>query len=88
MYVLRSALAPQLLRHAATADVAGLGPVAETSASGSRTEKMLRELNEWENEKPSTLKDHSQDETGVYGLLGVVLALILVDGKVLGDGKP
>lgn len=48
---------------------------------------MLRELNEWQQEKPATLVDHSQDEAGVYGLLGVVLALILVNGKVLGDGE-
>lgn len=48
---------------------------------------MLREWNEWQKEKPATLKDHRQDDTAVYGLLGVVLALILVNGKILTDGQ-
>jgi len=86
-YVLRSSVPPELLRHAATATVKGLGPVGETSASGARAETMLRDFNEWQAEKPATLMDHRQDETGTYGLLGVVLALILVNGKVLTDGE-
>lgn len=32
------------------------------------------------------MRDYKREEGGAYGVLGVILALILVNGKVLGDG--
>lgn len=33
-------------------------------------------------------RDVKREEGGAYGVLGVILGLILVSGKVLGEGAP
>lgn len=60
------------------------------------TSKLARELAQWEADgeqlpgagetKGAPMRDVKREEGGLYGLLGVILGLILVNSKVLGDG--
>lgn len=37
--------------------------------------------------KGAPMRDVKREEGGPYGLMGVILGLVLVNGKVLGDGE-
>jgi hypothetical protein len=39
-------------------------------------------------EEGATMRDVKKEEGGLYGVLGIILALILVNGQVIGDGRP
>lgn len=63
--------------------------------SSSKKKSLRRVLSEWnadrdageDEEQGAVLRDVKREEGALYGILGVVLALILVNGKVLGDGE-
>ncbi|KWU44388.1 hypothetical protein RHOSPDRAFT_33949 [Rhodotorula sp. JG-1b] len=63
--------------------------------SSSKKKSLRRVLSEWnadrdageDEEQGSVLRDVKREEGALYGILGVVLALILVNGKVLGDDQ-
>lgn len=38
-------------------------------------------------EQGATMRDTKKEEGGLYGVLGIILALILVNGQVIGDGE-
>jgi hypothetical protein len=62
-----------------------------------RKKSLRRVLSEWhadgdgdaddDGTAGAVLRDNKREEGALYGILGVVLALILVNGKVLGDGE-
>ncbi|GJN91445.1 hypothetical protein Rhopal_004468-T1 [Rhodotorula paludigena] len=97
-WIVRSTIPQPLLRHAATHRYPSLSTVVDHPGS----QKGLRaELAAWEADEATTLpgdgedegveaavmRDVKREEGAVYGVLGVVLALILVNGKVLGDDQ-
>lgn len=65
------------------------------SSHSSKKKSLRRVLSEWNadgdddsgKEAGAVLRDIKREEGALYGILGVVLALILVNGKVLGDGE-
>lgn len=64
----------------------------DDSGGGGGGKKSLRaELAAWhadaDADGKSVMRDVKREEGALYGILGVVLALILVNGNVLGDGE-
>lgn len=70
----------------------------QDEAGHSKKKSLRRVLSEWnadgdgdDDDEGTTagavLRDIKREEGALYGILGVVLALILVNGKVLGDGE-
>lgn len=41
----------------------------------------------YEEEEGAPMRDYKKEEGAVYGILGIILALILVNGQVMGDGE-
>ncbi|GAA5823493.1 hypothetical protein JCM3770_004477 [Rhodotorula araucariae] len=95
-WIVRSTLPQPLLRHAATHRYPSL---AATPGDTSGGKKSLRaELAAWEADgdalpdedggvDAAVMRDVKGEEGATYGVLGVILALILVNGKVLGDDQ-
>lgn len=94
-WILRSTLPLPLLSHASSHAYPSLADQIASTANmsqpegtaGAKKDGELRAYNEWCRAKEPTIRDERTGEMGGYGLLGVVLALILVNGKVLGDGQ-
>lgn len=47
---------------------------------------MTKELRIWE-EDVGTARDTKREGAGAYGILGIILGIILVNGKILTDGQ-
>ncbi|GAA5881731.1 hypothetical protein JCM3774_005971 [Rhodotorula dairenensis] len=100
-YVVRSTVPLPLLRHLSTHRYPDLSFQAdqdhdEDGGGGGGGKKSLRaELAQWNADADSgehgnqgaVMRDVKREEGALYGILGVVLALILVNGKVLGDDQ-
>ncbi|BGP49261.1 hypothetical protein JCM10450v2_005144 [Rhodotorula kratochvilovae] len=95
-WVVRSTIPQPLLRQAATHRYPSLASAPGDTTGG---KKSLRgELAAWEADSTAlpdeddgvdaaVMRDVKREEGATYGVLGVVLALILVNGKVLGDDQ-
>lgn len=83
MYVLRSTLPPHLVKALVSDRLKEL--VVGAPADPSNV-PIIQEVEEW-NEEDGVMRDYKREEGGSYGLLGVILGLILVNSKVIGDGQ-
>lgn len=83
VYVLRSTLPPHLVQALVTDRLDALVVGAPEDPS---KVSIMQELEEWK-EEDGVMRDYKREEGGSYGLLGVILGLILVNSKVLGDGQ-
>lgn len=83
-YILRSTIPVQLLRAMNTFDDALLPKNAGIDHPPDNA--YLADIYNWRREQ-GYMRDIQKEDGGAYGLLGVILGLILVSGKVLGDGE-
>ncbi|KAI5475965.1 MAGE family protein [Pseudohyphozyma bogoriensis] len=81
-YVLRSTIPVQLIQKTASIDEKLFPPHGDDGP----TNGVLAPLRDW-NAEEGYVRDVKKEEGAAYGILGVVLALILVNGKVLGDDQ-
>lgn len=83
-YVLRSTLSQELI----AASISQLHPelISEEQGRDERAKGVWRTVSDLEAEDTGSLRDCRTEEVGSYGILGVILGLILVNGKALGDG--
>ncbi|BGP25566.1 hypothetical protein JCM10295v2_004494 [Rhodotorula toruloides] len=97
-WLLRSALPQPLVRHSVSHLYSTLSSEPSTDLVQSGGKRSLRaELAAWEadgdddddedDQDGAVMRDVKREEGEVYALLGIVLALILVNGKVLGDDQ-
>ncbi|GAA5956022.1 hypothetical protein JCM21900_002647 [Sporobolomyces salmonicolor] len=95
-WILRSTLPTPLLRYSATHSSPNFSTPLNTGFEDASRKSLRRELAAWEAdeealssavEEGGVLRDAKREEGGAYGVLGVILALILVNGKVLGDDQ-
>ncbi|SGY13384.1 BQ5605_C010g05849 [Microbotryum silenes-dioicae] len=102
VYALRSTLPIQLIRASAARPLASISSsVDEDLAESSALARELINYAEDDDDgdlsglhtkqraeaKGGYIRDVKREEGAAYGILGVILALILVNGKVLGDGQ-
>lgn len=98
-WLLRSAV-PQPLVHQSVSHLyrtLASEPSADLTADSGGKRSLRAELAAWEadgdedddeeDQDGAVMRDVKREEGEMYGLLGIVLALILVNGKVLGDGE-
>ncbi|GAA5935922.1 hypothetical protein JCM1841_006592 [Sporobolomyces salmonicolor] len=95
-WILRSTLPTPLLRYSATHSSPNFSTPLTTGFEDASRKSLRRELAAWEADEEAlsssvedggVLRDAKREEGGAYGVLGVILALILVNGKVLGDDQ-
>ncbi|GAA5942687.1 hypothetical protein JCM3775_003678, partial [Rhodotorula graminis] len=99
-WIVRSTIPQPLLRHAATHRYPELAASTSDDASTSGKKSLRAELAAWQADsepvpgdddaeglEAAVMRDVKREEGALYGVLGVVLALILVNGKVLGDDQ-
>ncbi|GAA5875109.1 hypothetical protein JCM1840_007256 [Sporobolomyces johnsonii] len=95
-WILRSTLPTPLLRYSATHSSSNFSTPLTAGSEDASRKSLRHELAAWEAdeealvspaEEGGVLRDAKREEGGAYGVLGVILALILVNGKVLGDDQ-
>ncbi|GAA5889471.1 hypothetical protein JCM5296_006372 [Sporobolomyces johnsonii] len=95
-WILRSTLPTPLLRYSATHSSSHFSTPLTAGSEDASRKSLRHELAAWEAdeealvspaEEGGVLRDAKREEGGAYGVLGVILALILVNGKVLGDDQ-
>ncbi|KAK4054115.1 hypothetical protein OIV83_001140 [Microbotryomycetes sp. JL201] len=95
-YALRSTLPAELMRAAVTQTFADLSSAQDTGADLRKLKIFGTELADWHEDgdllptdRPGTapVRDVKREEGAAYGILGVVLALCLVNGKSISDGE-
>ncbi|GAA5856838.1 hypothetical protein JCM9279_000847 [Rhodotorula babjevae] len=100
-WIVRSTILQPLLRHAATHRYPSFAASVPDDASTSGKKSLRAELAAWQADgeplpgaddaaeglEAAVMRDVKREESALYGVLGVVLALILVNGKVLGDDQ-
>jgi hypothetical protein len=84
-YILRSTLDAKIVSAAAT--VVSSDEEDEDEGDHAPKGRDAAELREWQRDEGAVLEWKKADQRALMGILHVILALILVNGRVLGDGK-